>query len=116
MKLKEYPLLEYDASFPALIEPSRDVDDIGAPEPCVLCFFGEVIHDLLQAGKLRIIAHQKWKDADRPVYEMNSYGKSIVIFQSPLDASIAVACLKNSSLGVVESSWLVVVQVYLIEI
>jgi uridine phosphorylase len=95
MKHKEYPLLEYDASVPAVIEPSRVVDDIGAPEHCVLCFFGEVIQDLKQKEKLRKIAHQKWEDADRPVYEMDFNGYPLVVFQSPVGASIAAAMLEE---------------------
>jgi uridine phosphorylase len=95
MKQMDYPILEYDRSIPAIIEPAQVVNDIGAPEHCVLCFFGEVIEGLKQEGKLRTIAHQTWEDADRPVYEMELGGNQLAVFQSPVGASLAAAMLEE---------------------
>jgi hypothetical protein len=44
------PLLEYDASRLAIIEPSRVIDSIDIAEHCVLCFFQEVIAELVREG------------------------------------------------------------------
>jgi hypothetical protein len=41
METKDYPLLEFDPTIPAIIEPQQAVEDIGAPEHCVFCFFLE---------------------------------------------------------------------------
>lgn len=42
-----YPILEYDPSCEALIEPSKVIRPRDLPEHCVICFFKDVID---QAG------------------------------------------------------------------
>ena len=38
-----YPILEFDSTREALIEPSRLIKPRDVPEHCVICFFQEVI-------------------------------------------------------------------------
>ena len=38
-----YPILEFDLAPEAIIEPSRIIQPIDAPEHCVICFFQDVI-------------------------------------------------------------------------
>jgi hypothetical protein len=70
MEMKDYPLMEFDPTIPAIIEPQNVAEYIGAPEHCVFCFFGDVIDDLMQAVALRKIASHRWEDLERPLYEM----------------------------------------------
>jgi len=95
MKSKDYPLLEYDPSIPAIIEPQNVVRNIEAPEHCVFCFFGEVIEDLKQKGKLRTIAHQKWEDLNRPLYELDVGGRRIGVFQPGVGAPLAAGLMEE---------------------
>src|SRR5215471_17013612 len=44
------PLLEFDAARIAIIEPSRVIESIDIAEHCVLCFFQEVIAELVREG------------------------------------------------------------------
>ena len=44
------PLMEFDASRVAIIEPSRVIEPIDIAEHCVLCFFQEVIAELVHEG------------------------------------------------------------------
>ena len=44
------PLLEFDASRVAIIEPARIIKPIDISEHCVLCFFQEVIRELVSEG------------------------------------------------------------------
>jgi len=39
MEMKDYPLLEFDPTNPAIIEPQKAVQYIGAPEHCFLFFW-----------------------------------------------------------------------------
>jgi uridine phosphorylase len=95
MNHSEYPLLEFDPTVPAIIEPSQIVPDIGAPEGCVFCFFGDVIDDLLQYDRLKKIASHRWEDLDRPLYEMDVEGKRVGIFQPGVGAPLAAALMEE---------------------
>ena len=44
------PLLEFDAGRLAIIEPSEVFEPIEIAEHCVLCFFPEVIRELVREG------------------------------------------------------------------
>ncbi|MCJ7537815.1 MAG: nucleoside phosphorylase [Anaerolineales bacterium] len=95
MEMKDYPLLEFDPTIPAIIEPQQAVEDIGAPEHCVFCFFGEVVEILLQDGALRRIAYQEWEDLKRPLYEMDAGGKRMGVFQPGVGAPLAAALMEE---------------------
>jgi uridine phosphorylase len=45
--------LEYDPTIPATLEPSQVVQNISAPDVCGFCFFGDVMEDFNQVGRLR---------------------------------------------------------------
>ena len=95
MKAEKIPLVEYDPSSPAIIEPQQVIKNIAAPEHCVLCFFGEVIGELKQKGILRIIANHKWEDMNRPLFEMEVGRKRIGIFHLGVGAPLAAALMEE---------------------
>jgi uridine phosphorylase len=95
MKITDFLLVEYDPTVPAIVEPTQIVKNINAPTHCVICFFGEVIANLSQAGSLQIIAHHKWEDIDRPLYEMEYDNKRLAVFQPGVGAPIAVALFEE---------------------
>ncbi len=47
---RDVPLLEFDGRRSAIIEPSRIYPPIDIAEHCVLCFFQEVIRELVSEG------------------------------------------------------------------
>jgi len=53
-----YPILECDPAPEAVIEPSRLVEGVDLPEHCVVCFFSEVIAQVIEGSKAR----QVWAD------------------------------------------------------
>ena len=67
-----YPILEYDPTLEAVIEPQRVVAPIGAPEHCVVCFFQEVINKLRRQKRLTRISTRKSEAGKFPVYEMDA--------------------------------------------
>ncbi len=50
---RDFPIIEYDPSPTAIIEPSRVYKRIDVPKHCVLCFFQDVIDELVRTGRPR---------------------------------------------------------------
>ena len=66
------PLLERDRARIAIIEPSRVIKAIDVAEHCVLCFFQEVIAELVREGAQARHVHNGESEAgDYPVYELD---------------------------------------------
>jgi uridine phosphorylase len=92
---EEFPILEYDPTRKALIEPEQVVRPIDAPEHCVITFFQEVVSKLYEEGKAWIIAHHTWSDTDRPLYEVEFEGKRLAVFHPGIGASLTAALLEE---------------------
>jgi uridine phosphorylase len=104
----EFPILEFDPSPVALIEPTGVLQPIDIAEHCVLCFFQDVITALQDAGRLTL----KWRlgseRGENPVYEMEVNGQRLAICHpgvgAPLaggflDELIALGCRKFIACG-----------------
>lgn len=48
---REIPILEFDSTIPAVLEPSKIISKTNIPEHVVVCFFSEVIEKLKNEGK-----------------------------------------------------------------
>lgn len=94
-KKREFPILEFDPNRKAKIEPSSLITKIEVPEYCVICFFADVIHELLQSGSLRQIATFYTATVNLPIYEMLYDGNPIAIMQGFLGAAGAAAQLEE---------------------
>lgn len=95
MALPPYPILEYDPQPEAIIEPSKTVRPIAAPEHCVVCFFQEVLTDLESSGQARVIAQQHWADMSRPLYEISYRGQRFAAIHPGVGAPLAVGILEE---------------------
>ena len=84
---REYPILEFDGNPKAKIEPSNVVSRIDGPEVCVITFFGDVIADMLQAGRLKQIATFYTATVHLPIYETEYQGRKIAVTQGFLGAA-----------------------------
>ena len=86
------PLLEYDASRLAIIEPSSVIDSIDIAEHCVLCFFQEVIAELVREGaRARHLHTGQSEVGDYPVYELDYGGRRLAVMHPGVGAPAAVA-------------------------
>jgi uridine phosphorylase len=66
-----YPILEYDATLPAIIEPAKILKPLEKmPERCVLCFFREVIDAVCGDSKGEVVSHLKGEMGKIPVYSL----------------------------------------------
>ena len=104
----DYPLLEYDPSPTALIEPGELLEPLDVAEHCVLCFFQDVIGRLREEGRLRLVRNLGSEIGHNPVYEMEIDGRRLTLCHpgvgAPLaagfmDELIALGCRKFIACG-----------------
>jgi uridine phosphorylase len=86
------PLLELDAARVAIIEPSRFIEPIDIAEHCVLCFFQEVIAELVREGaRARHLHTGQSEVGDYPVYELDYGGRRLAVVHPGVGAPAAAA-------------------------
>lgn len=95
MEKQTFPILEFDAARSAKIEPGRLVTKLDVPACCVITFFGNVIAELAQAGRLTQISTFITATTRLPVYEMEHRGQRIGLIQGFLGAAGAAAELEE---------------------
>jgi uridine phosphorylase len=88
-----YPILEFDPTPTAIIEPKHLIEPIDIPEHCVLCFFQDVFDGLLKEGRLKLLATQKSEIGAHPVYELDMGGRRLAAFHPGVGAPLAAALL-----------------------
>ena len=105
---REYPILEFDGTPKAIIEPANLIEAANVPEHCVICFFQEIVEKLRQDGETRTIFEDHWEDGAHPFYELEVEGKRLAFFHpgvgapvaaGMLEAAIALGCKKFIACG-----------------
>ena len=91
----EYPILEYDPSPEAVIEPSRVIKSIDIAENCVICFFADVITQIIQTRKPRLVYSCRSEMGTHPVYETELEGRRIAFFHPGVGAPLAAGMLEE---------------------
>ena len=91
---KEFPILEYDPTKVAVIEPSRIISPIKIPEHCVITFFQEIIEKLKKEGKAKQIANEISEIGTFPIYEVHSGKKEFALFHPGIGAPMAAGLLE----------------------
>jgi uridine phosphorylase len=92
---EQSPLLEYDPSPEATLEPSRLIAREDVPERCVLCFFQEVIDGLRESGEIRRITALRSEMGEHPVYELNADGRRLAVYHPGVGAPLAAGGLEE---------------------
>lgn len=92
--MRDYPILEFDPAPEAIIEPSRVIKPIDAPEHCVICFFQEVIAKVCRDAK--VLVPIKWEDAPHPLYEIEFAGKRLAVLHPGVGAPLAAGLLEET--------------------
>jgi uridine phosphorylase len=93
--IKEYPILEFDPSRSAVIEPEKYLKNIGLPESAVICFFNDVINDLVSKGLLTKLYELRSEIGAHPIYEMNFENKKVTVFHPCVGAPIAAGLMEE---------------------
>ncbi len=56
------PILEFDPTPKAFIEPSKVIRPRDVPEHCVISFFAEVIEKVAREYQARVLVENRWED------------------------------------------------------
>jgi len=89
------PLLEYDHSRRAVIEPANLIEPVSGVRYCVLCYFNKVITKLLEKGSLSPLAMHGSEMGELPLYQMQFQEKCLAVVQAPVGAPFAAALLEE---------------------
>jgi uridine phosphorylase len=94
-----YPILEHDPTREALIEPSQLIEARDMPGPCVLCFFLDVIEQVVAEHEAAVVAEHRWEDGPHCIYEIAHRGQRLAFLHpgvgGPVSAGLleaAIAC------------------------
>jgi uridine phosphorylase len=90
---RAFPIIEYDSSPTAIIEPRRVYKRIDIPKHCVLCFFQDVIDDLVRNGA-REIHVEHWETGKHPIYELDFNGRRLAVLHPRVGAPVSAAMLE----------------------
>jgi uridine phosphorylase len=98
-----YPILEFDASKTAVIEPRsvlKPIDDL--PEHCVMCFFQSVIGEACGDGKAQYVGRLASEIGANPVYvltvndEVSGEERRVTVVHPGVGAPLAAAFLEET--------------------
>lgn len=97
MNEAEFPLLEFDPTRAALIEP-RPPRSLKVPMPdrAVMCFFLEVVDEVCGDGRAEEITHFKWEHGTHRVYRLEVEGEPIAVFHPGVGAPLATGLMEEA--------------------
>jgi uridine phosphorylase len=90
-----YPILEYDPTAEAFIEPSQVAGKRDMPERCVICFFMDVIKKVLSERDATVLVENRWEDGPHPVYEIVHKGQRLAFFHPGIGSALSAALLEE---------------------
>ena len=93
---REYPILEFDGSPEAIIEPSRLIRPLaGMPEHGVITFFQDVIRHFADQGLAHEIHAIQSEMGRHPIYVHEFGGRPIALFHPGVGAPLAAGILEE---------------------
>lgn len=91
----EFPILEFDDTSNAVIEPQKVIQKIDIPEHVVICFFNDVIERLNNENKLKLVYKMKSEIGLHPIYEMRYGEKRVAVFHPGIGAPLCVGMMEE---------------------
>lgn len=91
-----YPILEFDPSPEAFLEPSKIIRARDLPEHCVICFFSEVIEKVVAERGAKIAVKNRWEDGPHTIYEIIHRGQRLAFFHPGVGAPIATGLFEEA--------------------
>ncbi len=91
-----YPILEFDPAREALIEPSRLIDPRDVPQHCVICFFQEVIEQVVVEHHAKVTVDSRWEDGPHPIYEIAHRDRRLAFFHPGVGGALAAGLLEEA--------------------
>ncbi len=94
---QSYPILEFDQSPLAFIEPTRTVKPIpDIAERCVFCFFNDVITTVCGDDKAVRVSHLGSEIGHNPIYDLTVNGQRVTVIHPGVGAPLAAAFLEEA--------------------
>lgn len=90
-----YPILEFDPTREAFIEPSKVIKKRDVPEACVICFFADVIEKVACEHEAQVLVENRWEDGPHPLYEMEYKEQRLAFFHPGIGAALATSLLEE---------------------
>ncbi len=91
----KFPILEYDPTRVAFIEPSKVIAPLDMPEYCVVCFFREVIDKVVIEHNAKVLVTDYWEDGPHPIYEIEYCDQRLAFFHPGVGAPLAAGLLEK---------------------
>lgn len=88
-------LLGHDPTPRAFIEPSEQVRRRDVPGACVITFFADVVHRLIEQRGARVVAENRWEDGAHPLLELAHEGERLAVLHSGVGAPLAAGLLEE---------------------
>ncbi len=95
MEPSSYPILEFDSTREAMVDPSRVFQPRDVPEYCVICFFREVIEKIVNEKHAKIVATNQWADRPYHLYEIEHQGKRLAFIHPGVGGPMAAGILED---------------------
>jgi uridine phosphorylase len=91
----EAPILEFDETREAVLEPSKLITPRDMPEHAVACFFQDVIARLVERHEAKVVKRLKSEIGTHPVYEIAVQGRRLAVFHPGVGAPLAAGFLEE---------------------
>jgi uridine phosphorylase len=91
-----YPILEFDSTPEAFIEPSKIIRARDLPEHCVISFFREVIDKVIAEHHAKVMVENRWEDGPHHIYEISYQNQRLAFFHPGVGAPIAAGLLEEA--------------------
>ena len=92
---KPFPILEFDETREAILEPTNLMQRVDMPEHVVPCFFQDVISRLAQEHGARVIKSLKSEYGTNPIYELEMNGKRLAVYHPGVGGPMAAGTLEE---------------------
>src|SRR5260370_1146993 len=99
IKHRPYPILEFDSSRKALLEPhvSRSHYKYKGLTPyVVLCFFQDVISKVIRKHRARLVTHLKSEMGKNPVYEVKVGNRKVGVLHPGVGSALAAGFMEEA--------------------
>jgi uridine phosphorylase len=95
MKKEAFPILEFDPTPEAILEPQQVIKPRDVPEHCVICFFAEVISWLRDHWGAQVVSTARSEIGSHPIYEIDYEGQRLAFFHPGVGAPLAVGLFEE---------------------
>jgi uridine phosphorylase len=95
MLRRDYPILEFDPTREAVLEPCRLIKPVDVSERCVVCFFADVISKVVRERSPRLVYNCNSEIGSHPVYELEHEGRRVAFFHPGVGAPLAAGMLEE---------------------